>query len=52
MQLNYDMCLYNINNIIYKVTDTLEFKLYQGTKENCIKYILNNSQFKFFQDNT
>ena len=37
------MELLNYNNVIYRVVDNIGYKLYQGTKENCIEYIKENN---------
>jgi len=48
----YDMMLANINNVIYEVQDKEGFKLFRGTKTECIDYIKENSKYRYYKDKT
>jgi hypothetical protein len=44
IKIKNNMELLNYNNVIYRVVDNeWGYKLYQGTKENCIEYIKENN---------
>jgi YHS domain-containing protein len=48
----YDMQLANVNNVIYEVQDEEGFKLFRGTKPDCIEYIRENSKYRYYKDLT
>jgi hypothetical protein len=49
---HYDMQLANVNNVIYEVQDEEGFKLFRGTKPDCIEYIRENSKYTYYKDLT